>query len=167
MKKRIFSVTILFVLCYFFGYGFYSFYTYKINRVELFQYQSDSVIALEDNNLSFVFLIDKFDTFEKNILKLGDLFQLAYALKIKFYFVTKKQDVKKLEQLFDEYDITEAIYLTNRLNFWAYSQGNEPTLLVFNRSRLIHSVYGCKDWNTKEAIENLYKTLKGRKRMND
>lgn len=137
-------------------------YYNKIYDVEIFTYIDMKKIRVDDNKISFIYLIEDLEEAKKRIHTLGGVFQLAASLNSNVYFLAKKSEASKLQSFFELHDINEDIYLTNRLVFWEYSKGKKPTLLVFKHNRLIYYDCGCLDWNQAKKLDGLREIINER-----
>lgn len=131
----------------------YFIYDTKINNLTLYNMTNGKEICVADNSFSIIYLINDLDEFDKNILHLGELYKFAEYKKIPIYFVVKRKSIEDLQVILDTYDVSADIYVTNNLVYWAFSYGNEPTLLIFKKNKMITAIYGCKDWNSKDELD--------------
>lgn len=154
-ERNFFSFIFYFFLICIVGFIVKKIYQKKNQQLVLFSFTNKNLIALNEEDLIFVYLIDSIEQFEKIVLHLGPLFQFASSLSSRLVFVVRSSNKDKLQDLFFLHSIPEPFFHMNRLLFWKLSQGNMPTLLVLKEGKILHSVYGLQNWGLKNAIADL------------
>ncbi|WP_342262086.1 hypothetical protein [Alphaproteobacteria bacterium endosymbiont of Tiliacea citrago] len=135
-------------------------YLNKIKNIELFEKNGNKSIKLQNNEVSFVYIIDDYEKSKPFLQNMWTLFRASKKFNVPIYFVIKSENHSKLKSFFELNDIDQSVYLTNRLIFWKFCKGT-ATLLIFKRNKLAYS-QSVKNLNQKSNIKNWKKIIQNK-----